>query len=96
MQEQKTGLWTTDVKIVCEYVLKLKTWPNHQPIAVFSKHQTRNFFQKFDLTPPLGLRILQLFEDFKIDLDIVDDITMQDTPLWSQSEPHVSLYLTKF
>ena len=46
--------------------------------------------------PPLGLQILPLFEDSKIDLDVVDDTTVTDTPPWSQSEPQICLSLTKY
>ena len=46
------------------------------------------------MTPPLSLRILPLFEDSKIDLDVVDDTTVSDTPPWSQSEPQKCLSLT--
>ena len=50
-------------------------------------------FEKSNLTPLLGLRILPLFEDSKIDLDVVDDTTVTDTPPWSQSEPQICLSL---
>ena len=33
-------------------------------------------FEKSKLTPPLGLRVLPLFEDSKIDLGVVDDVTV--------------------
>ena len=52
-------------------------------------------FEKSSLTPPLGLRVLPLFEHSKIDLDTVDDTTMSDTPPWSQFEPQICLSLTK-
>ena len=55
---------------------------------MFLNHQTQNC-EKSNLTPPLGLRILPLFEDSKTDLDVVDDTTATDTPLWSQSEPQI-------
>ena len=32
------------------------------------------------LIPPLGIRVLPLFEDFKIDLGVVDNVTVSDTP----------------
>ena len=48
------------------------------------------------MTPPLGLWILPLFEDSKIDLDVVDDTTVTDTPPWSQSEPQICLSLKKY
>ena len=48
--------------------------------------------EKSKLTPPLGLRVLPLFEDSKIDLGVVDDVTASDTPLWSQPEPHMFVF----
>ena len=48
------------------------------------------------MTPPLGLRILPLFENSKIDLDVVAHTTLSDTPPWSQSEPQICLSLTKY
>ena len=63
---------------------------------MFLNHHTQNIFEKSSLTPPLGLRILPLFEDSKNDLDMVDDTTVSDTPPWSQSEPQICLFLTKY
>ena len=53
-------------------------------------------FEKSRLSPPLGLRILPLFKDSKIDLDVVDDTTVSDTPPWSQPEPRICLSSTIF
>ena len=66
-----------------------------QLIAVFEPSNSK-LFEKSSLTPPLGLRILPLFEDSKIDLDMVDDTTVSDTPPWSQSEPQICLSLTRY
>ena len=71
------------------YVLKLKTCPDNPGYTyscVFELPNSKHF-EKSCLTPPLGLQILPLFEDSKIDLDVVDDTTESDTPSWSQSEP---------
>ena len=57
---------------------------------MFLNYQTQNSL-KNRLTSPLGLRILPLFEDSKVDLDVVDDTTN-----WSQSEPQIYLSLTKY
>ena len=59
---------------------------------MFLNHQTLNFLKN----PPLGLQILPLFEDSKIDLDTVDDTTVSDTPPWNQFEPQICLSLTKY
>ena len=44
----------------------------------------------------MGLRVQPLFEDSKIDLGVADDVTVSDTPPWSQSEPQICLSLTKY
>ena len=49
---------------LCFWTTKLKTF----------------FFEKSKLIPSPGLRILPLFGDSKIDLGVVDDVTMSDTP----------------
>ena len=41
-------------------------------------------------------RILPLFEDSKIDLDVIDDTTVSDIPPRSQSEPQICLSLPKY
>ena len=66
-------------------------------MAVFLNHQTHSF-GKFSLILPLGPQILPQFEDSKIDLDVVDDITVSNTHPWTlnQSEPHVCLSTTFF
>ena len=47
-------------------------------------------FEKSSL--PLDLPILPLFEDSVIDLDVVDDITVSDTPPLSQFEHHIVVF----
>ena len=76
------------------YILKLQFVLTLQFIAAFLNYQTENGFEKSSLTPSLGLRIVPLFADSKIDLNVDDDLTMSDTPPWSQSEPHVCVSLT--
>ena len=41
------------------------------------------FFENSNVSPLLGLRILPLFEDFDIDLDVIHDITVSDTHPYS-------------
>ena len=48
-------------------------------------------FEKSSLTP----RILPLSEDSTIDLDVVEDTTMSDTPPWSRYELYICVSLTK-
>ena len=78
------------------YVLKLKTCPDNPAYSCVFGPSNSTLFQKSSLNSPLGLRILPLFEDSKIDLDVVDDTTVSDTPPWSQSEPQIWLCLTKY
>ena len=73
------------------YVLKLKTCPDKPAYSCVFEPPNLNLFENSSLTAPLGLRIL--FEDSKIDPDVVDDTTV--TP-WSQSEPQIYLFLTKY
>ena len=61
---------------------------------MFLNHQTQNS-EKSKLTPPLGLRVLPLFEDSKIDVGLVDDVTVSDIRPWDQPEPHIYLSLAK-
>ena len=77
------------------YVLKLKTCPGNPAYRCVFEPPNSKLFEKSSLTPPLGLRILPPFEELKIDLDVVDDITVSDTPPWSQFEPQICLSLTK-
>ena len=62
------------------YVLKLKTCPDNPAYSCVFEPPNTKHFEKSSLTPPLGLRILPLFEDSKNDLDMVDDTTVSDTP----------------
>ena len=65
-------------------------------MALFVNRQTQNLKKKSNLAPPHGLRILLLFEDSKIYLDVVDNITVSGTSPWGQPEPQICLSLTKF
>ena len=55
-----------------ELCIKTKNWSYG---CVFEPPNL-NFFEKSNLTQPLGLRILPLFEDYKTDLDVVNDTTV--------------------
>ena len=79
-------------KISMNYVLKLKTCPDNPTYSCVFEPLNLNLFEKSNLTPPLGLRILPLFEDSKTDQDVVDDTTVTE----SQSEPQIYLSLTKY
>ena len=63
------------------YVLKLKTCPDNPAYSCVFEPPNSKLFEKSSLTPPLGLRILPLFEDSKIDLNVVDDTTVSEIPL---------------
>ena len=76
------------------YVLKLNTCPNNPAYSCVFEPPNSKLFEKSKLTLPLRLRVLPLLEDSKIDLGVVDDVTMSDTPPWSQPEPHICLPLT--
>ena len=78
------------------YVQKLKTCSNNPAYNCVFEPLNSKLFEKSELTPPRGLRVLPLFEDSKTDLGVVDDVTVSDTPPWRQPEPHICLSLTKF
>ena len=78
-------------KLSVNYVLKLKTCPDNPAYSCVFEPPNSKLFQKSSLTPPLGLRIQPLFEDSKIDNDVVDDTTVSDINPWSQSEPQICL-----
>ena len=78
-------------KLSMNYVLKLKICPDNPVCSCVFEPPNSELFEKSSLTPPLGLRILPLFEDSEIDLDMVDDTTVSDTPPLSQYEPQICL-----
>ena len=83
-------------KLSMNYVLKLKTCPDNPAWSCVVEPPNSKHLENSSLTPPLGLSIPPLFEDSKIDLDVVDNTTETDTPPWSQSEPQICLSLTKY
>ena len=93
---QEMSLKNRHKKLSMNYVSKLKTCPDNPAYSCVFEPPNSKFFEKSSLTPPFGPRILPLFEDSKIDLDVVDDTTVSDTPPWSQSEPQICLSLIKF
>ena len=62
------------------YVLKRKTCPYNPAYSCVFKPPNSKLFGKSKLTPPLGLHVLPLLEDSKIDFGVVGDI-MCPTPL---------------
>ena len=93
---QEMSLKNRPKKLSMNYVLKLKTCPDNPAYNCVFEPPNSKLFEKSSLTQSLGLRFLPLFEDSKTDLDIIDDITVSDTPPWSQSEPQICLSLTKY
>ena len=83
-------------KTVYELCSKTKNLPEQSclPTAVFLNHQTQNSLKNPNRLR-LGLLVLPLFEDSKIDLGVVDDVTVSESPPWSQPEAHICLSLTK-
>ena len=86
---QEMSLKNRHKKLSMNHVLKLKTCPDNPAYSCVFEPPNSKFFEKSKLTLSLGLCVLllPLFEDSKIDLDVVDDTTESDTPSWSQSEP---------
>ena len=78
------------------YVLMLKTCPNNSAYRCVFEPPNSKLFEKSKLTLPLRLRVLPLLEDSKIDLGVVDDVSVSDTPPWSQPEPRICLSSTIF
>ena len=77
MRKHKRCHRKTDAKkLSMNYVLKLNTCPNNPAYSCVFEPPNSKLFEKSRLTPPLGVRILPLFEDSKIDLDVVDDTTV--------------------
>ena len=93
---QEMSLKNRRKKLSMNYVLKLKTCPDNPAYSCVFEPQNSKLFEKSSVAPALGLRILLLFEDSKIDFDTVDDTTASDIPPWSQSEPQICLSLTKY
>ena len=62
------------------YALKLKTCPNNPAYSCVFEPLNSKFFEKSKLTPPLSLCVLLLFENSKIDLGVVDDVTVSSIP----------------
>ena len=73
---QEMSLKNRRKKLSMNYVLKLKTCPNNPAYSCVFEPPSSKLFEKSSLTPSLGLLILSLFEDSKIDLDVVDDTTV--------------------
>ena len=75
------------------YVLKLQTCPDNPAYSCIFEPPNSKLFEKSRLTAPLGLRILPLFEDSKIDMDTIDDTTVSYTPLLGDSLSLRSVYI---
>ena len=74
---QEMSLKNIRQKLSISYVLKLKTCSDNPAYSCVFEPPNSKLLEKSSPTPPFGLRILPLFEDSKIDLDVVDDTTVQ-------------------
>ena len=88
---QRISLENRRKKLSMDCVLKLKTCPNNHAYNCVFEPPNSKLFETSKLIPSLSLRVPPLFEDSKIDLGVVDDITVPGTPPWSQSEPKIGL-----
>ena len=93
---QQMSLKNRHKKLSMNYVSKLKTCPDNPAYSCVFEPPNSKCFEKSSLTPPFGLPILPLFEDSQIDLDMVEDTTVSDTPPFSQSDSQICLSLTKY
>ena len=93
---QEMSLRNRFKKLSMNYVPKLKTCPNNPVYSCVIEPLNSQLFEKSQLTSPVGFRVLPLFDNSKIDLGVVDDVTLSDTPAWSLPEPHICLSLTKY
>ena len=82
MYEKQTGE-KKKTHLSMNYDFKLKNCPDNPGYSFVFEPPNSKLFKKSSQFPPLGLRILPLFEDSKIDLDTVDDTTLSDNPPWS-------------
>ena len=73
------------------YVLKPETCSISPAYSCVFEPPYSKPFEKSNLTPPLGFRILPLFRDSKIDLNVFGDVIVSHIPPWSQSEPQISV-----
>ena len=74
------------------YVLILKTCPNNPAYSCVFKLPNSKLSEKSKLTPSLGLRVLSLFEDSKIDLGVADGFTLS-APLLGDNQNSKSVCL---
>ena len=74
-------------KLYVNNVLKLKTCPDNRAYSRVYEPPNSKLVEKSNLTPPLRLRILPLFEDSKIDIGVVDDITVSGTLIGVSLDP---------
>ena len=86
------------MKLSANCAWKLKACPDNPAYSCVSELSNSKHFEKSSLTPPLGLQILPLFEDSKIDLDWLmtpqGQIPPPPPPPLNQSEPQIFLSLT--
>ena len=79
-----------------KYVLKLKSCPDNPAYSCVFEPPNSKLFENSILTPPLGLRILPLFEDSKVDLDMVDDTIESGCVKKKKKEKVLSLVVQKY
>ena len=78
-------------KLPTSDVLNLKTCLDNPAYGCVFEPPNLKLFEKSKLTSPLSLRILPLFEDSKIDMDVTDDVTVSDNSPRSQFEHQICL-----
>ena len=78
----RTVINYSPIKIVLNYVLKLKSLPENPAYScVFEPENTKLFEESEAKVPPLGIRILPDLEKSKLSLNLVDDAPSLDSPL---------------
>ena len=76
-------------KLSMNYVFRLKSSPNNTAYSCIFEPPNSKLFEKFGVTPPLGLRILPLFENSKIDCKY--QISLFIVPQWGAADAEIKV-----
>lgn len=78
------------IKLTAQYVLKVKSCPaNPTHKCIFDKDYLNLFKIRQNTIPPLGIRILPVITDMKLNLDIIAESIFPRNGVWTMTLPEV-------
>jgi hypothetical protein len=90
VEANEPPLETRRIKLTAQFVLKVKSCPtNPTHKCIFEPNYVDLFTRRPNAIPPLGVRVLSIINDMKLDFGVITDSILPTVGLWTMTFPEV-------